>query len=61
MSEPVITDFELPATGNATFKLSDHRGKNVVAYFYPKDNTSGCTRHPRSDEFPKELANRLSR
>ncbi len=43
MSEPVITDFELPSTGNATFKLSAHRGKNVVVYFYPKDNTSGCT------------------
>lgn len=25
------------------FKLSDHRGKNVVLYFYPKDNTPGCT------------------
>jgi peroxiredoxin Q/BCP len=43
MSEPVITDFELPSTGNATFKLSDHRGKKIVVYFYPKDNTSGCT------------------
>ncbi len=43
MSDPVITDFELPSTGNATFKLSDHRGRNVVVYFYPKDNTSGCT------------------
>jgi peroxiredoxin Q/BCP len=43
MSEPVITDFELPSTGNATFKLSDQRGRNVVVYFYPKDNTSGCT------------------
>lgn len=43
MSEPVITDFELPSTGNATFKLSEHRGKNVVVYFYPKDNTPGCT------------------
>jgi peroxiredoxin Q/BCP len=44
MSEPVITDFELPSTGsNTPFKLSGHRGKNVVVYFYPKDNTSGCT------------------
>jgi len=43
MSEPVITDFELPSTGDTTFKLSDHRGQNVVVYFYPKDNTSGCT------------------
>jgi peroxiredoxin Q/BCP len=43
MSEPVITDFELPSTGSTTFRLSDHRGKNIVVYFYPKDNTSGCT------------------
>jgi peroxiredoxin Q/BCP len=43
MSDPVITDFELPATSNTTFKLSEHRGHNVVVYFYPKDNTSGCT------------------
>ena len=43
MSDPVISDFELPATSNITFKLSAHRGQNVVVYFYPKDNTSGCT------------------
>jgi peroxiredoxin Q/BCP len=43
MSDPVISDFELPATSNTTFKLSEHRGQNVVVYFYPKDNTSGCT------------------
>lgn len=43
MSDSVISDFELPATGNTTFKLSEHRGQNVVVYFYPKDNTSGCT------------------
>ena len=43
MSDPVITDFELPSTGNTPFKLSDHRGKNVVVFFYPKDNTPGCT------------------
>jgi peroxiredoxin Q/BCP len=43
MSEPVIQDFELPSTGDAPFKLSGHRGKNVVVFFYPKDNTPGCT------------------
>jgi len=43
MSEPVIQDFELPSTGDAPFKLSQHRGKNVVVFFYPKDNTPGCT------------------
>ncbi|HQT31231.1 MAG TPA: peroxiredoxin [Thiobacillus sp.] len=43
MSDPVISDFELPATSNSTFKLSEHRGKNVVVFFYPKDDTPGCT------------------
>ena len=43
MSDPVISDFELPATGNTAFKLSAHRGRNVVVYFYPKDDTPGCT------------------
>ena len=43
MSERNIADFALPATGNATFKLSDQRGRKVVVYFYPKDNTPGCT------------------
>lgn len=43
MSEITIDDFELPATGGTPFKLSTQRGKNVVVYFYPKDDTSGCT------------------
>ncbi|MDB5989533.1 MAG: bcp [Herbaspirillum sp.] len=30
-------------TGGQTFKLADYRGKNLVIYFYPKDNTPGCT------------------
>jgi peroxiredoxin Q/BCP len=38
-----VPDFELPATSGTTFRLSDHKGKNVVIYFYPKDNTPGCT------------------
>lgn len=43
MSENKITDFSLPATGNKTFTLSDACGKHLVIYFYPKDNTPGCT------------------
>ena len=38
-----VADFALPATGGATFRLSEHRGKTLVLYFYPKDNTPGCT------------------
>ncbi len=38
-----IPDFSVPATGEATFRLSDHKGHPVVLYFYPKDNTPGCT------------------
>lgn len=38
-----VGDFSLPATGGGTFRLSDHRGKTLVLYFYPKDNTPGCT------------------
>ena len=36
-------DFELPDETGALRRLSDFRGKPVVLYFYPKDNTSGCT------------------
>ena len=36
-------DFELPDDENIPRKLSDFRGKNVVLYFYPKDDTPGCT------------------
>jgi len=38
-----VPDFELPATGGKTIKLSELRGKYVVLYFYPKDHTPGCT------------------
>ena len=36
-------DFELLDDTNAPRKLSDFRGKNVILYFYPKDDTPGCT------------------
>ena len=43
MSENPVADFSLPATGGQTFTLSGARGKHLVIYFYPKDNTPGCT------------------
>ncbi|MCU0848141.1 MAG: peroxiredoxin [Spirochaetes bacterium] len=36
-------DFTLPDQDGNTVSLKDYRGKWVVLYFYPKDNTSGCT------------------
>ena len=36
-------DFTLPANNGENVKLSDFLGKRVVIYFYPKDNTPGCT------------------
>jgi thioredoxin-dependent peroxiredoxin len=43
MASSKIADFSLPTNGGGTFKLSDHNGKIVVLYFYPKDSTPGCT------------------
>ena len=40
--ERKVPDFSLPSTGGA-WKLSAARGRKLVIYFYPKDNTSGCT------------------
>jgi peroxiredoxin Q/BCP len=37
-------DFELRTDAGESVKLSDFRGKPVVLYFYPKDDTPGCTR-----------------
>lgn len=37
-------DFELPAAGGGVVRLKDLAGKSVVLYFYPKDDTSGCTK-----------------
>ena len=38
-----LPDFELPATGNQRFQLSAFKGHPFVLYFYPRDNTPGCT------------------
>ena len=40
----VAPDFELPTDGGGVFKLSDKRGSPVLIYFYPKDDTTGCTK-----------------
>ena len=47
-------DFTLPTDGNGSVTLSELTGKKVVLYFYPKDDTSGCTAEACSfrDAFP---------
>lgn len=42
MSAEPVADFEIAST-DGIFRLSDHAGHPVVLYFYPKDNTPGCT------------------
>jgi len=51
-------DFDLPTDGGGRAKLSDFAGKTVVLYFYPKDDTSGCTSEAQgfttlADDFKK--------
>ena len=53
-----VPSFELPATGDRTIRPEDLRGRNVVLYFYPRDNTPGCTTEGQEfrdhhDEFEK--------
>lgn len=43
MLDQPVPDFEIPATGDQAFRLSAMRGSPLVLYFYPKDNTPGCT------------------
>jgi len=37
-----VPNFEAISTGDKSIQLSDYKGKYVVLYFYPKDNTPGC-------------------
>ena len=48
-------NFKLKDQNDKTISLADFKGRNVVLYFYPKDNTSGCTAEACNfrDEFPK--------
>ena len=43
MLDKAVPDFDLPATDGSKFQLSKNQGKTVVLYFYPRDNTPGCT------------------
>ena len=48
-------DFELPDQNGEVHKLSDYAGKKVILYFYPKDNTPGCTKQASgfSERYPQ--------
>jgi thioredoxin-dependent peroxiredoxin len=43
MLDKPVPDFEIAASDGTTFQLSQHKGKPLVLYFYPRDNTPGCT------------------
>ncbi len=38
-----IKNFQAEMTGKTDFQLSDYKGHNIIIYFYPRDNTPGCT------------------
>jgi len=43
MLNTIVSDFSLPCTGDTVFSLSACKAKTLVLFFYPKDNTPGCT------------------
>jgi len=43
MQDKLVGDFALPSTGGKEFRLSASKARFLVIYFYPKDNTPGCT------------------
>ncbi|MGH8246269.1 MAG: peroxiredoxin [Gammaproteobacteria bacterium] len=38
-----VAAFKAPSTGGRHVRLADYKGRNLIVYFYPKDNTPGCT------------------
>jgi peroxiredoxin Q/BCP len=57
----IAPSFSAATNGGAKISLSDFKGRNVILYFYPRDNTPGCTREACSfrdhwDEFQKKGA-----
>lgn len=55
-----VPNFEIAATGEKTVNLSDYRGKKVILYFYPKDNTPGCTQEGQGFRDNIEQFNQLN-
>ena len=52
--------FTIPATGGQEITLSDYLGKNIILYFYPRDNTPGCTQEGQGfrDQYNKFKRNK---
>ena len=50
-----VPDFQAAATSGVTVTLSELKGRQVVIYFYPKDNTPGCT--TQGQDFRDHIAN----
>jgi peroxiredoxin len=53
MSEPLkagdkAPDFDLPSDGGGQVRLADFKGRKLVLYFYPKDDTTGCTNEAKA-------------
>jgi len=53
-------DFTLPASGGKMISLSDFKGKKLLIYFYPKDDTPGCTKQACSLSDNISVLNKLS-
>jgi thioredoxin-dependent peroxiredoxin len=53
-----VPEFSAAMTSGKTFKLSDYKGKNIVLFFYPKDNTPGCAAESMAfrDLYPRFLS-----
>ena len=52
-------NFKLPST-SGIFHLSDHLGKNIILYFYPRDNTSGCSLEANDFNNSLKIINKLN-
>ena len=55
----IAPNFKLPST-SGTFHLRDHLGKNIILYFYPRDNTSGCSLEANDFNNSLKIINKLN-
>lgn len=55
-----VDNFELESTNKDGFEFKDYKGKRLVIYFYPKDNTSGCTQESIDFSSKRNLFRKLN-